>query len=189
MSKKLEENIRHLKSLEGAKFEKYANALLWLAFEDKVDIPVMNPDLWDKLFPVVKQGYEEHKMPYVKWMYHAFGFKGVYAYLQCQPEDVLRQALAIEPKNDEVAGMLYREHLQLLDFALHELPLALCVGEKFCLEAIEEAKQLRMRFPRLSSVERRGGGTLEMYEQVLADWLAYEQNNRKGIFRDRREAT
>ena len=188
MNQRLKENIQQLKLFQGAEHWKHAEALLWLTFEENVAIPVMNPELWSELFPYVKQGYEEQKMPHVKWMYQAFGFVSVYDYLQCQPEDVLRQALAIEPENNEVAELLYLEHLQLLDFALHELPIALCVDKQTCLNVVEEARELQKQFPHLKFVKRRYGGNLEVYEQVLTDWLAYQQTDRKVPFHDRREA-
>ncbi len=188
MNQKLKENIRQLKLLEGAEHRKHAEALLWLAFEENVAIPVMNPELWSELFPYVKQGHEQQKMPHVKWMYQAFGFAGVYDCLRCRPEDVLRQALSIEPENNEVAELLYLEHLQLLDFALHELPIALCVDKQTCLNVVEEARELQKQFPHLKLV-RRYGGNLEVYEQVLADWLAYQRTDKKVPFYDRRRAT
>ena len=74
MNQELQARIEQLKRLEGREHQDYSEALLWLVFENDLAIPVMNPDLWTELFPYVKQGYEELKMPYVLWLYYAFSF-------------------------------------------------------------------------------------------------------------------
>lgn len=75
----LRTKIQHITTLEADKYKAYAEALLWLTFEEDVLIPVMHPALWRQLFPYLKKRYEARERPFVRWMYHAFSFEGVYA--------------------------------------------------------------------------------------------------------------
>ena len=189
MNQNLQKRIAQLKILDSKAHKEYSETLLWLYFENGSKIPIMNPQLWVELFPYVKEKYELREMPYVLWLYHAFSFQGVYDFLQCNPEDVLRLALKLEPANVKVAQLLYLEHLNMLDFALHELPWGLCVEKKVCLSAIKEAKELKSNYKDLESLKNRFGSSIEMCELVLNDWLIYEQTDRSKAFYDRRKAT
>ena len=167
LAKELKRHHKFLGSIGGEVLEKYAVALLWLNFEEGAGHWLMLSSIWSTLFPFVRRGYEQNKMPYIKWMYQAYRFGEVREYLWHSPQDVLRKALSVEPENAQVASWLHRENLNLLQQVLLKSSDKLLVNKQRCLEVIRETEILQRQFLPLISATSNYGYTLEM----LADKL------------------
>jgi hypothetical protein len=186
MNDELKKQIFYASSLALGSEEQaqYARALLWLTFEENIPIPIMNPELWKTIFPSLKLGYESNQIIFMKWMYKAFSFQGVYEYLKpIDQDDILRLILTIEPGNKQVMEWLYIDLLSTLDFYLHEIPIGLLADKQVCLDTVVEAEELEEAYSGLRNLKSRFC-SLDYYKKRLNEWIAYKESGTTVSFWD-----
>lgn len=179
----LEKNICHFESMQGEQLKVEIHEMC-VEYFDKgcIAIPIQHPRLFDKVLVQWANEIALDNEQYLLWAYKAIGFKDVYQIIQPkEPEQLLERVLELNPDNYEAKRLLFLNHIDALDFALHELPNGLVLDESVCIDLIQRCKSSIDESPELADVKTRFGSKFEDYKNLYFSWIEYKE---KGIQRD-----
>lgn len=183
-----EKRLENIESLSGIKLQEYVEALCSAYFEhNRKEIPIQNPQIWDKVLEIWSLKLKSPDVRHLLWIYKAFSFKGVYNLLKLEPKDIIEKVLEITPNHAEAEQLLFAEHLNLLDFALHHLPTCLVVEESVCVATIKKCEMMIGQNPELLSCETRFNLNYTHYKKMFDSWVEYKNCQIKEDFFERIE--
>ena len=181
----LDERIRHISSLKGKDEEEYIEELCVEYFDNEMyKIPIQHPEIWKRVLDLWSRNVDDNDERYLLRILKAISYDGVYKILMLDPVEILERVLTINPYNQAAEKLLYKEYLDQLDFALHELPSGLLAEEEQCSKVIERCESMVRINPELVESTSRFNVGLEHYKKVFYGWLEYKNSNSKEEFCD-----
>lgn len=180
----LEKNIRAFESMQGKTLKIEIHEMCVAYFDkDCIGIPIQHPRIFEKVLAQLIDEINLDNEKYLLWAYKAIGLKDVYKTIQIEkPEQLLERAIELNPNNYEAKNLLMLEYIDSLDFALHELPHGLRLGESICINLIQHCEKLIDKNPELSDVKTRFGGNFEHYKSLYFSWIEYQEKEIKEDF-------
>lgn len=176
----LEEQLINFTSLDGEELQKYIEDLCIEYFDnDCHEIPIQHPKIWTVVLNQWSTKLESNDTQYLMWAYKAISFDGVYSLMELDPKEILIRILEVEPENNEVKALLFQEHLNTLDFALHELPTGLVVDRRVCEDIIVSCERMVKDMPELKFLTSRFNCDYETYKNTFFSWCEYIDRNIK----------
>ena len=174
---KLDELISRIEDLKGKELENYLNLLCEAYFDYTLEIPILHPTIWSKILIQWENNISTLDVKNLIWIYKASTYKDVYKIFNFEPDQILENALELEPHNKEVKELLYLYKLDTLYFALHELPTGLVIDKEVCIRDIKECELMIKENKEFSNLRTRFDLDFEYYKNLFYAWQEYKLKN------------
>lgn len=173
----LEERINEIESLNEHELRNYIESLCTAYFDEGLKIPIQHPQIWEKILENWKENLKSPDVKHLLWAYKAHFHRDVYQLLGMEDYEILDKVIEISPGHKEAERLIFKNRLDMLDYAIHELPRGLLIDESICLSAIERCENMARMNPELLTCRSRFNIDLAYYKKVLFSWLEYESSN------------
>jgi len=179
----LEENLNKIESLPKSERNEFLLNFCVEHFDNNnLDLPIQHPKIWKEVLELWKVELTKNEERTLFWIYKSISYKDVYKTFKLNPEEILKKILASDSKNIEALTLLFKEKIETLDFATHELPTGLVIDEKVCLSIISECEEMINTTPKLVECKSRFNLDFYNYRHLFYSWIEYRDNNIKTEF-------
>lgn len=171
----LEKNLRCFQTLESEALKEAIHDVCVEYFDEgRHEIPIQHPTIWEKVLVQWAQELSLNNEQYMLWAYKASNYKGVHKLVGADTSYLLDEILKFNPEHFEVKKLLLLHHVDLLDFALHELPIGVLLDDSVCMESIKCCESLIAGTPELADSQNRFGSRFNQYKELYLAWKEYK---------------